>query len=208
MEYGIFRLELTLSPRVGALHVYRHWYRYGCMRTCDFICVVSIYIKVHNHSHVGSCHSGDTWKPVLIADHASFAVNVMLWGSATGVPYARAACMRTRFQRYFRPQAQSYIQTLGWDSSALLPLSAWALASSNHEHYDDDCFYYHSCREKWCSNCVWNSLVFSYLASHSEWRCLCCLSFCRWWNTENIHVNLALLVRGPTILSTHAPLPP
>ena len=27
--------------------------------------------------------------------------------------------------------------------------------------------------------CVWNSLVFSYLASHSKWRCLRCLSFCR-----------------------------
>ena len=33
------------------------------------------------------------------------------------------------------------------------------------------------------SNCVWNSLVFSYLASHSEWCCLRCLSFCRWWKT-------------------------
>jgi len=26
--------------------------------------------------------------------------------------------------------------------------------------------------EKKCSNCVWSSLVFSYLASHSEWHCL------------------------------------
>ena len=30
-----------------------------------------------------------------------------------------------------------------------------------------------------CSNCVWNSVVLSYLASHSEWRCLRCLSFYR-----------------------------
>jgi len=53
---------------------------------------------------------------------------------------------------------------------------------------------------------VGNSLIFSYLASHSEWRCLRCLS-CRWYKTENIHVDLALWVWGPTLLSTHAPLP-
>jgi len=60
--------------------------------------------------------------------------------------------------------------------------------------------------QKQCSICVWNSLVLSYLASHSEWRCLRCLSFCRWWKTENIHVDLTLLVWSPTILSTHDPL--
>jgi len=38
--------------------------------------------------------------------------------------------------------------------------------------------------KKKCSNCVWNSLVFSYLDSHSEWSCLRCLSCCRWWKTE------------------------
>ena len=38
--------------------------------------------------------------------------------------------------------------------------------------------------KKQYSNFVWNSLVFSYLASHSEWRCLRCLSFRRWWKTE------------------------
>ena len=43
---------------------------------------------------------------------------------------------------------------------------------------------------------------------NSEWRCLGCMSFSRWWKTENIHVDLALLVGGPTLLSTHAPLPP
>ena len=31
--------------------------------------------------------------------------------------------------------------------------------------------------EGWCSNCIWNSLVYYCLAQHSEWRCLCCLSF-------------------------------
>ena len=56
-----------------------------------------------------------------------------------------------------------------------------------------------------CSNCIWNSLVFSYLASHSERRCLRCSSFCRWWKTENIYVNLASLVWGPTLLSKHTP---
>jgi len=31
-------------------------------------------------------------------------------------------------------------------------------------------------RNTFCSTCVWNSFVFSYLASHTEWRCLRCLS--------------------------------
>jgi len=44
------------------------------------------------------------------------------------------------------------------------------------------------------SNCVWNSLVFSYLASHSEWCCLHCLSFSGDEKLKNIHVDLALLV--------------
>jgi len=38
--------------------------------------------------------------------------------------------------------------------------------------------------EKECSNCIWNSLVFFYLASHGEWLCLRCLSFCGWCKTE------------------------
>jgi len=37
--------------------------------------------------------------------------------------------------------------------------------------------------EKEWSNCIWNSPVFSYLASDYEWRCLLCLSFPRWWKT-------------------------
>ena len=36
--------------------------------TCDFIFVVSIYIKVHNHSRMGSCHSYDTCKSALFPD--------------------------------------------------------------------------------------------------------------------------------------------
>jgi len=59
--------------------------------------------------------------------------------------------------------------------------------------------------EKWCSNWVRNYFVFSYLASHSEWRCLRCLSFYRWWKTESIHIDLALSIWGPTLFSTHAP---
>ena len=73
--------------------------------------------------------------------------------------------------------------------------------------YDDD-FLLLWLLKKLCSNCVWDSLVFSYLALHSEWRCLRCLSFCRWWKLKNIHVDLALLVWGPTLLITHAALPP
>jgi len=60
--------------------------------------------------------------------------------------------------------------------------------------------------EKWCSNCIWNSLVFSCLASYCEWRCLRYLSFCRWWKSKNIHIDLALWLWGPTLLNTHAPL--
>jgi len=41
-----------------------------------------------------------------------------------------------------------------------------------------------SLSEKYCSNCVCNCLAFSYLASHIDWRCLRCVSFCRWWKTE------------------------
>ena len=44
------------------------------------------------------------------------------------------------------------------------------------------CFYWHS----WRNNVViaFGTLsFFSYLASHSEWCCLRCLSFCRWWKT-------------------------
>jgi len=33
-------------------------------------------------------------------------------------------------------------------------------------------------------NCAWNSLVFSYLVSYSEWRCLRCSFFYRLWKTE------------------------
>jgi len=62
--------------------------------------------------------------------------------------------------------------------------------------------------EKYYSNCVWNSPVFSYLASRSAWRCLRWLSFYKWWKTNNIHVDLAALLWGPTLLSTHVPLPP
>jgi len=65
--------------------------------------------------------------------------------------------------------------------------------------------------EKECNNCVWTSFVFSYLASHSEWHLMivCVVySFACNEKLKNIHVDLALLVWGPTLLSTHAPLPP
>ena len=52
--------------------------------------------------------------------------------------------------------------------------------------------------EKWCRNCSWISVVFSYLASHGEWRCLFVDPFCRWWKNEDIHVDSALSVWGPT----------
>jgi len=44
---------------------------------------------------------------------------------------------------------------------------------------DDDCFYHHSWRNNVGTrlNCVWNTLVFSYLAFHSVWRCLRCCPF-------------------------------
>jgi len=45
-----------------------YWCKYGFLYTCDFIFVVSIYIKVRNHSPVGSCHSWDTWKSALFPD--------------------------------------------------------------------------------------------------------------------------------------------
>ena len=48
--------------------------------------------------------------------------------------------------------------------------------------FDDDCFYYHSWRNN-VEIAFGTLFVFSYLASHSEWRCLRCLSFCRWWKT-------------------------
>jgi len=82
--------------------------------------------------------------------------------------------------------------------------SAWVYTCD-----DDDCFYHHSWRNNVVIAC-WNSLIISYLASQREWRCLrcLCLSFCRCWKTENIHVDLALLACGPNLLSTHAPLPP
>ena len=35
---------------------------------CNFIVVVSMYIQVHNHSRVGSCHSWDTFKSALFPD--------------------------------------------------------------------------------------------------------------------------------------------
>ena len=46
---------------------------------------------------------------------------------------------------------------------------------------DDDCFYHHS----WRNNVVMR-LELSCLVLHTfnEWRCLRCLSFCRWWQTE------------------------
>jgi len=61
--------------------------------------------------------------------------------------------------------------------------------------------------EKWCSNCVWNSLVFSYLASLSGVVCVVC-PFAHDEKLKNIHVDLALLIWGPALLSTHAPLSP
>ena len=56
---------------------------------------------------------------------------------------------------------------------------------------DDDCFYYHSCR----NNVViaFNSLVFSYLASMSGVICVVC-PFADDEKLKNIHVDLALLV--------------
>ena len=64
--------------------------------------------------------------------------------------------------------------------------------------------------EKSCSNCVWDSPVFAYLAAHSEWRCLRAVSFCRWWKTANIHAHLALLVWGaiPQYPRSFTPLNP
>jgi len=61
--------------------------------------------------------------------------------------------------------------------------------------------------EKSCSNCVWNSLVFSYLASMSGVVWVVC-PFADDEELKNIHVDLALLVWGPALLNTHAPLPP
>jgi hypothetical protein len=58
-----------------------------------------------------------------------------------------------------------------------------------------------------CSNCVWNCLVFSYLASMSGVVCVIC-PFADDEKLRNIHVDLALLVWGPTLLSTYSPLPP
>jgi len=63
-----------------------------------------------------------------------------------------------------------------------------------------------SLSEKWYNNCVWNSLIFSYLASHCEWRCLLFLSFCRCW-TRKHSCRSSVIVWGPNLLSTHAPLP-
>jgi len=57
------------------------------------------------------------------------------------------------------------------------------------------------------SNCVWNSLVFSYLPSMSGVVCVVC-PFTDDEKLKNIHVDLALLVWGPALLSTHAPLTP
>jgi len=62
--------------------------------------------------------------------------------------------------------------------------------------------------KKSCSSCVWNSLVFSYVGLHSECRFLRSLSFCRWWKTENFHVDLAWLVWGPTPTVPTLPYPP
>jgi len=61
--------------------------------------------------------------------------------------------------------------------------------------------------EKWYSNCVWNSLVFSYLALMNGVVCVVC-PFVDDEKLKNTHVDLALLVWGPALLSTHAPLPP
>ena len=61
-------IHYRVFPFLIDIHVYRYWCKYGFMYTCDFIFVVSIYIKVHNHSRVGSCHSWDTWKSVLFPD--------------------------------------------------------------------------------------------------------------------------------------------
>ena len=47
---------------------------------------------------------------------------------------------------------------------------------------------------KSCSYCVWNSLVFSCLGSHGEWRCLRCLSFCRCWHVTAILTGKPLSV--------------
>ena len=63
-----------------------------------------------------------------------------------------------------------------------------------------------SLSQKQCSNCVWNPLVFSYLASMSVVVCVVC-RFTEDEKLKNIHVDLALLVWGPALLSTHTPLP-
>ena len=70
---------------------------------------------------------------------------------------------------------------------------------------DDDCFYYNS----WKNNVLiaFGSLVCSYLASMNGVVCVVC-PFADDEKLKNIHVDLALLVCGPTLLSTHAPLPP
>jgi hypothetical protein len=56
--------------------------------------------------------------------------------------------------------------------------------------------------EKWCSSCVWNSFVFSELV-HIVSGFVCVVTVCpffRWWKTKDIHVDLAWLVWGPTVL--------
>jgi len=65
--------------------------------------------------------------------------------------------------------------------------------------------------EKYCSDCFWNSLVFSYLASHSEWRCLRCSSFYRWWKTAKHSCRssvISLRSSVPTFLYPSKPLVP
>ena len=111
------------------MDVRRYWCKCEFLYTCDFVFVVRIYIKVRNHSRVGSCHSWDTWKPSQRFS-ASGSRNVhkpcklQQWSSAqsassgllelseSSVPVvsdntkcaSRAACMHTHFQSFeFQP---------------------------------------------------------------------------------------------------------
>jgi len=74
---------------------------------------------------------------------------------------------------------------------------------------DDDCFYYHP----WRNSIAVAFGTFSSLLTRfnivSGVVCVVC-PFCKWWlgKNKNNHVDLAWLVWGPTLLSTHPPLPP
>ena len=76
----VITLDYTLSLPTGSyiyyqvfpfstdIRAYRYWCKYGFMYTCEFIFVVSVFIKVRNQIRVGSCHPWDTWKWVLFPD--------------------------------------------------------------------------------------------------------------------------------------------